>query len=124
MSAPTPVSSLVHSSTLVTAGVYVLIRFRAYLSEFEMYILRISSIVTILLAGSRACIESDLKKVVALSTLRQVGIIMFAIRLGANVIAFFHLLVHAFFKALIFMCIGGVIYYRGSCQDSRFLGGV
>nr|AAP74634.1 NADH dehydrogenase subunit 5 [Ruditapes philippinarum] len=124
MSAPTPVSSLVHSSTLVTAGVYVLIRFSAYLSEFEMYMLSISSMVTMLLAGSSACMESDLKKVVALSTLSQVGMMMFAISLGANVIAFFHLLVHAFFKALMFMCMGGVIYYSGSCQDSRFLGGV
>lgn len=123
IAAPTPVSTLVHSSTLVTAGVYVIIRFREYLGELEKYLLIVFSIVTIFLAGRRACAEVDIKKVVALSTLRQVGIIIFVIRVGANTIAFFHLLVHAFFKALMFICVGGVIFYRGRCQDARLLGG-
>ena len=123
IAAPTPVSTLVHSSTLVTAGVYVLIRFRDYLGEAEKSILIILSMMTILLAGRSGVFEVDIKKVVALSTLSQVGIMMFTISIGANVVAFFHLLVHAFFKAGIFICVGGVIFYRGY-QDARFLGGV
>nr|YP_005267068.1 NADH dehydrogenase subunit 5 [Paratapes undulatus]AEH99645.1 NADH dehydrogenase subunit 5 [Paratapes undulatus] len=123
MAAPTPVSTLVHSSTLVTAGVYVLIRFSDYLGEAEKSILMILSMMTILLAGSSGVFEVDMKKVVALSTLSQVGMMMFTISMGANVVAFFHLLVHAFFKAGMFMCVGGVIFYSGY-QDARFLGGV
>nr|AAP74606.1 NADH dehydrogenase subunit 5 [Ruditapes philippinarum] len=123
MAAPTPVSTLVHSSTLVTAGVYVVIRFSEYLGELEKYLLMVFSMVTMFLAGSSACAEVDMKKVVALSTLSQVGMMMFVISVGANTIAFFHLLVHAFFKALMFMCVGGVIFYSGSCQDARLLGG-
>nr|YP_010254946.1 NADH dehydrogenase subunit 5 [Macridiscus semicancellata]QUA05898.1 NADH dehydrogenase subunit 5 [Macridiscus semicancellata] len=124
MAAPTPVSTLVHSSTLVTAGVYVLIRFSDYLSEMDKYLLASLSMLTMLLAGSSACVEVDMKKVVALSTLSQVGMMLFVISVGSNVVAFFHLLVHAFFKALMFMCVGGVIFYGGSCQDARLLGGV
>lgn len=124
IAAPTPVSTLVHSSTLVTAGVYVLIRFGRLLTESSYYILLFLSIITVIMAGIGGVVETDIKKVVALSTLRQVGIIMFSIRIGAMVIAFFHLLVHAFFKALIFMCVGGVIYYSGGVQDARNLGGL
>nr|YP_010254938.1 NADH dehydrogenase subunit 5 [Venerupis aspera]QUA05877.1 NADH dehydrogenase subunit 5 [Venerupis aspera] len=124
MAAPTPVSTLVHSSTLVTAGVYVLIRFGDYLGEFEKCMLMVLSMVTVVLAGSSGCAEVDMKKVVALSTLSQVGMMMFAISLGASVVAFFHLLVHAFFKALMFMCVGGVIFYSGGFQDARYLGGL
>nr|YP_010555841.1 NADH dehydrogenase subunit 5 [Cryptonema producta]UYR95073.1 NADH dehydrogenase subunit 5 [Cryptonema producta] len=123
MAAPTPVSTLVHSSTLVTAGVYVLIRFSDYLGEIEMFVLSSLSMLTMLLAGSSACVEVDIKKVVALSTLSQVGMMVFVVSMGANEVAFFHLLVHAFFKALMFMCVGGVIFYSGSCQDGRLLGG-
>nr|YP_009422191.1 NADH dehydrogenase subunit 5 [Ruditapes decussatus]AJY78596.1 NADH dehydrogenase subunit 5 [Ruditapes decussatus] len=124
MAAPTPVSTLVHSSTLVTAGVYVLVRFSEYLGELEMNVLMFISMVTMLLAASSGTLEVDMKKVVALSTLSQVGMMMFAISLGSNEVAFFHLLVHAFFKALMFMCVGGVIFYSSGCQDGRFLGGV
>nr|YP_010555885.1 NADH dehydrogenase subunit 5 [Marcia recens]UYR95117.1 NADH dehydrogenase subunit 5 [Marcia recens] len=124
MAAPTPVSTLVHSSTLVTAGVYVLIRFMDYLGEFEKSALMVASMVTIILAGSSGSLEVDMKKVVALSTLSQVGMMMFSLSMGSNEVAFFHLLVHAFFKALMFMCVGGVIFYSGGCQDARFLGGI
>lgn len=122
MAAPTPVSSLVHSSTLVTAGVYVLIRFGAVCGAFCRYFLMAFSLITVVMAGIRAVSLVDAKKVVALSTLRQVRLIMLAIRVGAVGVAFFHLLVHAFFKALIFLCLGRVIFYSGGVQDVRFLG--
>nr|YP_010410232.1 NADH dehydrogenase subunit 5 [Tapes dorsatus]URH16443.1 NADH dehydrogenase subunit 5 [Tapes dorsatus] len=124
MAAPTPVSTLVHSSTLVTAGVYVLIRFSDYLNDFDKTILMVMSILTMILAGSSGVSETDMKKVVALSTLSQVGMMMFCVSVGCNSVAFFHLLVHAFFKALMFMCVGGVIFYSGGNQDARFLGGI
>nr|YP_003934256.1 NADH dehydrogenase subunit 5 [Paphia euglypta]ADB03054.1 NADH dehydrogenase subunit 5 [Paphia euglypta] len=124
MAAPTPVSTLVHSSTLVTAGVYVLIRFMEYLGEFEKSVLMVVSFITIIMAGSSGSLEVDMKKVVALSTLSQVGMMMFTLSMGSNEVAYFHLLVHAFFKALMFMCVGGVIFYSGGYQDARFLGGI
>jgi len=124
IAAPTPVSTLVHSSTLVTAGVYVLVRFSDLLREISYYLLILLSIMTVIMSGRGGIVEVDIKKVVALSTLSQVGIIIFAIRLGAITIAFFHLLVHAFFKALIFMCVGGVIFYSGGVQDARCLRGL
>nr|YP_010555871.1 NADH dehydrogenase subunit 5 [Marcia japonica]UYR95103.1 NADH dehydrogenase subunit 5 [Marcia japonica] len=124
MAAPTPVSTLVHSSTLVTAGVYVLIRFSSFVGELEKSVLMVFSLITILLSGSSSMVEIDMKKVVALSTLSQVGMMMFCISMGCSSVAFFHLLVHAFFKALMFMCVGGVIFYSGGNQDARFLGGI
>jgi len=81
MAAPTPVSSLVHSSTLVTAGVYVLIRFNHLLKEVTL-LLRILSLTTMLVRGVRANLEIDFKKIVAMSTLRQLGIIIFTLSLG------------------------------------------
>nr|UJH93348.1 NADH dehydrogenase subunit 5 [Chamelea striatula] len=124
MAAPTPVSALVHSSTLVTAGVYVLIRFNDLLSEVTSYFLLFISMLTIIMAGSSGMVEVDLKKVVALSTLSQVGMMMFAVSMGAILVSFFHLVVHALFKALMFMCVGGVIFYSGGVQDGRFLSGL
>ena len=101
MAAPTPVSSLVHSSTLVTAGVYLLFRFSPCLIEAKAleYLLNIGTF-TILIAGIAALREIDIKKIVALSTLRQLGVIIATLRRGAYVLAYFHLLSHAFFKAL------------------------
>lgn len=122
MAAPTPVSSLVHSSTLVTAGVYVLIRFSDLTSYACEFCLIIFAMVTMIIAGIRAVVITDMKKVVALSTLSQIRLIMLSVRMGAIGIAFFHLLVHAFFKALMFICVGSVIFYSGGVQDARFLG--
>nr|AKE36670.1 NADH dehydrogenase subunit 5 [Meretrix lamarckii] len=122
MAAPTPVSSLVHSSTLVTAGVYVLIRFGDLAVEFCNCFLMVFSLMTVVMSGMSALSFVDLKKVIALSTLSQVSMMMLSISVGAVGIAFFHLLVHAFFKALMFMCVGSVIFYSGGVQDARFLG--
>jgi len=121
MTAPTPVSALVHSSTLVTAGVYVIFRFsESIVRRWSFFLLCVSSI-TLLIAGLGAGFEVDLKKVIALSTLRQLGIIILILSVGGYFICIFHLVVHAMFKALIFMCAGFFIYTSGGIQDSRFL---
>jgi NADH-ubiquinone oxidoreductase chain 5 len=120
MAAPTPVSALVHSSTLVTAGVWLLIRFRqkrVYLS----YSLLVLGGITLLLARMAALIEVDGKKVVALSTLRQLGLMFIAISLGNNIICLFHLLIHAFAKANLFLIVGNFLHMRFSQQDYRQL---
>jgi len=122
IAAPTPVSSLVHSSTLVTAGVYLLIRFRELLGV--RFILLVISIITIIISGVNANLEIDLKKVIALSTLRQLGVIIITISIGLVEIAFFHLLRHALFKSLLFLCAGVFIHRIGDTQDIRDLGGV
>merc|ERR1719245_2256526 len=115
IAAPTPVSSLVHSSTLVTAGVYLIFR-------FEIFI--IFGAITILIARMAAFSETDMKKMVALSTLRQLGIMITAIGVGFGVLAFFHLLTHAFFKALLFIGAGNLIHASERYQDRRVTGGL
>nr|YP_010704926.1 NADH dehydrogenase subunit 5 [Agrypnus binodulus]WCQ78462.1 NADH dehydrogenase subunit 5 [Agrypnus binodulus] len=124
MAAPTPVSSLVHSSTLVTAGVYLLIRFSFGLNDYFMVFLLFISMLTMFMAGLGANYEFDLKKIIALSTLSQLGLMMSILALGDYFLAFFHLLTHALFKALLFMCAGCMIHNLGNCQDIRFMGGL
>nr|AYU71327.1 NADH dehydrogenase subunit 5 [Scirtes sp. 2 ACP-2013] len=122
MAAPTPVSSLVHSSTLVTAGVYLLIRFNFCMSDNLKIMVLLISILTMFMAGLGANFEFDLKKVIALSTLSQLGLMMSILFLGNSKLAFFHLLTHAMFKALLFMCAGAVIHNFVNFQDIRFMG--
>lgn len=125
MAAPTPVSALVHSSTLVTAGVYLLIRFTSsYNIRFIHSCLLFLGCWTIFLAGVRANFETDLKKIIALSTLSQLGVMISILALGFRDLAFFHLLRHAIFKALLFMCAGSVIHSVGGWQDIRSIGGL
>nr|APX39882.1 NADH dehydrogenase subunit 5 [Clytra espanoli] len=124
MAAPTPVSSLVHSSTLVTAGVYLLIRFNYCFSEGLFYLLLFLAMMTMFMSGLGANFEYDLKKIIALSTLSQLGLMMSILALGDFKLAFFHLLTHALFKALLFMCAGGIIHSFGDTQDIRYLGGL
>nr|QNJ33244.1 NADH dehydrogenase subunit 5 [Cnemoplites edulis] len=124
MAAPTPVSSLVHSSTLVTAGVYLLIRFNLAFSESLMIFLLFISSMTMFMSGLGANFEFDLKKIIALSTLSQLGLMMSILSLGDFYLAFFHLLTHALFKALLFMCAGNIIHNLGNCQDIRYMGGL
>nr|YP_010728496.1 NADH dehydrogenase subunit 5 [Polypedilum heberti]WEF49737.1 NADH dehydrogenase subunit 5 [Polypedilum heberti] len=123
MAAPTPVSALVHSSTLVTAGVYLLIRFSSlfyetWMSEFLLLI----ACLTMFMAGLGANFEFDLKKIIALSTLSQLGLMMAILALGFYKLAFFHLLTHALFKALLFMCAGAIIHNMKNSQDIRDMG--
>nr|ARH54293.1 NADH dehydrogenase subunit 5 [Curculionidae sp. 3 AH-2016] len=124
MAAPTPVSSLVHSSTLVTAGVYLLFRFADLMSEQVKLIFMTLSLLTMFMAGLAANLEYDLKKIIALSTLSQLGMMMVVFFLGNKDLAFFHLLMHALFKALLFMCAGIIIHMIGGLQDIRYMGGL
>nr|YP_010021631.1 NADH dehydrogenase subunit 5 [Matuta victor]QOL10572.1 NADH dehydrogenase subunit 5 [Matuta victor] len=125
MAAPTPVSALVHSSTLVTAGVYLMIRFYPIIktSGVSEWLLIISCL-TMFMAGLGANFEYDLKKIIALSTLSQLGVMLSILALGYSDLAFFHLLSHALFKALLFMCAGMVIHSVGDYQDIRYMGGL
>lgn len=124
IAAPTPVSSLVHSSTLVTAGVYLFIR---YYFVMRCFIVRKIfcwfSVITSFMAGLMAYFEKDLKKLVAISTLSQLGIIMFICSLGEFSMCFFHIVSHALFKSLLFLSCGGLIILMGGDQDMRFMGG-
>nr|QHR79481.1 NADH dehydrogenase subunit 5 [Gonimbrasia belina] len=125
MAAPTPVSALVHSSTLVTAGVYLLIRFNILLMNmFFMKILLLLSVLTMFMAGISANYEFDLKKIIALSTLSQLGLMMSILSMGFPDLAFFHLLTHAMFKAMLFMCAGVIIHMMNDTQDIRWMGGI
>nr|YP_010354134.1 NADH dehydrogenase subunit 5 [Penicillifera tamsi]UOG84793.1 NADH dehydrogenase subunit 5 [Penicillifera tamsi] len=125
MAAPTPVSALVHSSTLVTAGVYLLIRFNILLIDmFFLKVLLLLSVLTMFMSGISANYEFDLKKIIALSTLSQLGLMMSILSLGFPNIAFFHLLTHAMFKALLFMCAGVMIHMMNDIQDIRYMGGM
>nr|YP_010952885.1 NADH dehydrogenase subunit 5 [Trapezia tigrina]WMQ53305.1 NADH dehydrogenase subunit 5 [Trapezia tigrina] len=123
MAAPTPVSALVHSSTLVTAGVYLMIRFNFALegSKIQSFLFIISCL-TMFMAGLGANMEYDLKKIIALSTLSQLGIMLSILSLGHPDLAYFHLLSHALFKALLFMCAGIVIHNVLEYQDIRCMG--
>nr|AEP27643.1 NADH dehydrogenase subunit 5 [Scolytus sp. APV-2011] len=124
MAAPTPVSSLVHSSTLVTAGVYLLLRFGDFASGMVIGILSLLSLATSLMAGLGASWEYDLKKIIALSTLSQLGFMIFLLSLGSFTLVYFHLLMHALFKALLFMCAGAIIHNLSGSQDIRGMGGI
>lgn len=123
IAAPTPVSALVHSSTLVTAGVYVLIRHETiFFRKSSLLYLFYLGVITRILARLSALKESDLKKIVALSTLRQLGLIIMLLGIGSFKVRFLHLLVHAFFKALIFISTGNIIHMSNRGQDMRFIG--
>nr|QQV69865.1 NADH dehydrogenase subunit 5 [Opisthoteuthis sp. JN-2021] len=126
MAAPTPVSALVHSSTLVTAGIFLIIRFYPSLVKFEglfllmMYI----AIMTTVMSGICAIYEYDMKKIIALSTLSQLGVMMFSLSLMMPMLTLFHLYTHAMFKALLFVCSGHIIYCYSGNQDIRCISGV
>nr|YP_009024074.1 NADH dehydrogenase subunit 5 [Mekongiella kingdoni]ADZ56307.1 NADH dehydrogenase subunit 5 [Mekongiella kingdoni] len=125
MAAPTPVSALVHSSTLVTAGIYLLIRFNSMLVDFGFgWFLMFLGCLTMFMSGLGANFEFDLKSIIALSTLSQLGLMMSILSMGYPKVSFFHLLVHALFKALLFLCAGSIIHNMSDCQDIRFMGSI
>lgn len=126
IAAPTPVSALVHSSTLVTAGVFLLIRFYPFLHIFEYFnpfIVFIATSTTFI-AGLRANNECDFKKIVALSTLSQLGVMIYGIGINIPWVAFFHIITHALFKALLFICVGSFIHFHSHSQDLRWMGNI
>lgn len=119
MAAPTPVSALVHSSTLVTAGIYVVVRLLYYFPKKFLYLISIIGIVTIFLGRMKAYSSFDRKKVVAFSTLRNLGLMVVSLGLGLIGLAFFHLINHGVRKALLFIRVGKTMYKNFHNQDLR-----
>jgi NADH-ubiquinone oxidoreductase chain 5 len=126
IAAPTPVRALVHSRTLVTAGIYLIIRISMSipLPEEIRNLLLLTGSITCLLGGTAAIYEFDLKKIIALSTLRQLGLIVFSLGIGFPNLALFHLFIHALFKALLFLAAGSILIISFGIQDLRLLGGI
>nr|YP_010239424.1 NADH dehydrogenase subunit 5 [Haloa japonica]QTF74794.1 NADH dehydrogenase subunit 5 [Haloa japonica] len=126
MAAPTPVSALVHSSTLVTAGIFLIIRLSTNidLDDTCKSVLLFVGAFTCLLGGWAATYENDLKKIIALSTLSQLGVMVFSLGLGLSNLALFHLYTHALFKALLFLAAGQMLMASYGSQDIRLLGSV
>nr|YP_010393165.1 NADH dehydrogenase subunit 5 [Teredo bartschi]UPX89291.1 NADH dehydrogenase subunit 5 [Teredo bartschi] len=120
MAAPTPVSALVHSSTLVTAGVYVIYRYFDCVQGTWAVFLVFFAMLTMLMSGFVALGEMDVKKVVAFSTMSQLGVMMLSLSaVATKEIGMYHLLVHAYYKSLMFLCVGCGIYKGEGNQDSR-----
>nr|YP_010032935.1 NADH dehydrogenase subunit 5 [Protaeolidiella atra]QOW38669.1 NADH dehydrogenase subunit 5 [Protaeolidiella atra] len=126
MAAPTPVSALVHSSTLVTAGIFMVIRlsYSMKLSESVCSGLLMLGSITCLLGGWAATFENDIKKVIALSTLSQLGVMVFSLGMNFPSLGLFHLYTHALFKALLFLAAGHILMMTFGSQDVREMGGL
>nr|APZ75593.1 NADH dehydrogenase subunit 5 [Agenioideus sp. SJW-2017] len=125
MAAPTPVSALVHSSTLVTAGVILIIQLEPFIMSFNIKTLFMSlSILTMLISSLAAIMENDLKKIIAFSTMSQISMMMMILFMGNANLAFFHLLTHALFKSLMFMAAGTIIHHSENEQDIRKINNV
>jgi len=118
--APTPISSLVHSSTLVVAGVFVIMRYSYCLIEYS-YLLKWLRLVSLFLSGVGLMSELDIKKLIAYSTIRHTSLILFILRLGMNKVAFFHLNIHAMFKSIVFIGFGFAMLSSFHSQDRRII---
>src|SRR5690349_5921519 len=126
MEGPTPVSALIHAATMVTAGVYMVVRMNAIyqLAPFAMDVVAVVGVVTAIFAASMALVQNDIKKVLAYSTISQLGYMFLALGVGAFAAGIFHLMTHAFFKALLFLGAGSVIHAMSGEQDIRQMGGL
>jgi len=126
MEGPTPVSSLLHSATMVTAGVYLLLRLSniLFISCYATFYFVIIGVLTALLGATVALCQEDLKKIIAYSTCSQLGILIVAIGMGNYIGCFFHLITHAFFKSLLFLTAGAIIHCLYDEQDIRKMGGL
>ncbi len=126
MEGPTPVSALIHAATMVTAGVFLVVRCSPLFeySETALNLVAIVGMITAIFAASVALVQNDIKKIVAYSTCSQLGYMFFAAGVGAYHVAMFHLFTHAFFKALLFLGSGSVIHAFKDEQDIRNMGGV
>jgi NADH-quinone oxidoreductase subunit L len=126
MEGPTPVSALIHAATMVTAGVYLVARLGPlyHQSETAMLVVAVTGAVTALMAGTIAIVQTDIKRVLAYSTVSQLGFMFLAAGMGAFGVAVFHLYTHAFFKALLFLGSGSVIHAMSGEQDMRKMGGL
>lgn len=126
MAGPTPVSALIHAATMVTAGIYLVARCNALynLSPYAMSVVAAVGLVTSIWAALIGLRQNDIKKVLAYSTVSQLGLMFVALGMGAYVSAMFHVTTHAFFKALLFLGAGSVIHAMGGEQDIRNMGGL
>jgi NADH-quinone oxidoreductase subunit L len=126
MEGPTPVSALIHAATMVTAGVYLVARLAPlyWQSETAMLVVAVVGVLTAFVAATIALVQTDIKKVLAYSTVSQLGFMFLACGVGAFGVAVFHLATHAFFKALLFLGAGSVIHALGGEQDMRRMGGL
>lgn len=126
MAGPTPVSALIHAATMVTAGIYLVVRsnFLFTLAPSVQDGILFIGFLTAALAGFYALRQNDIKKVLAYSTVSQLGFMFIALGLGAYTTAMFHVMTHAFFKALLFLGAGSVIHAMSNEQDMRFMGGL
>lgn len=123
---PTPISALIHAATMVTAGVYILLRVSLLISYSYYAILMISIIgaLTCFIGGCLALTSLDLKELIAYSTMSQLGYMVCCIGIKLNNLSFFHLIFHAYFKALLFLTVGSIIHTILDIQDIRFTGGL
>ena len=126
MAGPTPVSALIHAATMVTAGIYMIARSHVLynLAPVSQTVVAITGLATIILAALIAVKQNDIKKVLAYSTVSQLGYMFLGLGVGAYNEAVFHVLTHAFFKALLFLCAGSVIHAMSGEQDIRSMGGL
>ena len=126
MEGPTPVSALIHAATMVTAGVYLIVRAHP-IFELAPSISDLAAglgAITLLVAGLVALVQTDIKRVIAYSTMSQIGYMFVGAGLGAYSSAMFHLMTHAFFKALLFLAAGVIIHHLAGEQDIRKMGGL
>ena len=126
MEGPTPVSALIHAATMVTAGVYLIARFHTLfdLAPIAQGMVACVGMGTALMAGVIALSQVDIKRVIAYSTMSQIGLMIFAVGIGAYTAGMFHFVTHAVFKALLFMAAGNVIHAMNDEQDIRLMGGL
>ena len=126
MAGPTPVSALIHAATMVTAGVYMVARCNTLylLAPLSLQVIAVTGLATALFAASIALFQNDIKKILAYSTVSQLGYMFLGLGVGSFTGAVFHLTTHAFFKALLFLAAGSVIHAMGGEQDIRKMGGL
>lgn len=126
MEGPTPVSALIHAATMVTAGVYLIARCHVLyeLAPFTMYLIATVGVLTAIFAGTMGMLQYDIKRVIAYSTMSQLGYMFLAMGIGVYSLGMFHLMTHAFFKALLFLAAGSVIHAMDGEQDIRKMGGL
>ena len=125
MEGPTPVSALIHAATMVAAGVYLVARFFPVFAESETALVTVAAIggITTIIAALLGIVATDIKRVMAYSTISQLGYMMMGLGVGGMVAAIFHLFTHAFFKALLFLGAGSVNHATGTF-DMRKMGGL